>query len=38
MLGSAGFVDVQVRGAYRDEEPSAADEFVVFVARRAEQS
>lgn len=34
MLHEAGFDDVQVRGAYRDEEPTPADEFLVFVARR----
>jgi SAM-dependent methyltransferase len=33
MLEQAGFTDVQVRGAYRDEPPTREDDFVVFVAR-----
>lgn len=34
MLERAGFIDVEVRGAYRDEPPTRDDEFVVFIARR----
>src|SRR5207237_9133700 len=33
MLERAGFADVEVRGAYRDEPPTRDDEFVVFIAR-----
>src|SRR5215208_1004442 len=35
MLERAGFSDVEVRGAYRDEPPRREDDFVVFSARRA---
>jgi len=34
MLRTAGFADVQVRGGYADEEPTADHEFLVYVARR----
>lgn len=36
MLERAGFVDVEVRAGYRDEPPTADDEFVVFVAHKPE--
>ena len=34
MLERAGFVDVEVRGGYAGAEPSADDEFLVYLARR----
>ena len=34
MLEGAGFVDVEVRGGYRDDPPTRTDDFVVFVARK----
>jgi len=34
MLERAGFVDVTVRAALTDAEPSAADDFLVYTARR----
>jgi SAM-dependent methyltransferase len=34
MLERAGLVDVELRAGYRDEPPTADDEFVVFVARK----
>ena len=34
MLERAGFVDVDVRGGYTEAEPSATDDFLVFIARR----
>ena len=34
MLEEAGFVDVVLRAGYRDEPPTADDDFVVFVATR----
>jgi len=34
MLERAGFADVAVRGGYEDEEPTAEDDFMVFIARR----
>jgi SAM-dependent methyltransferase len=34
MLERAGFEDVAVRAGHTDEEPSAEDDFVVFVARK----
>ena len=34
MLERAGFVDVTVRAALTDAEPTAADDFLVFTARR----
>jgi SAM-dependent methyltransferase len=36
MLNVAGFDDVAVRGEYNDAEPTADDEFLVFVATRSE--
>jgi SAM-dependent methyltransferase len=33
MLGRAGFRDVEVRGGYDDEEPTAYHDYLVFVAR-----
>lgn len=36
MLERAGFVEIELRAAYRDEPPTADDGFVVFVARRPE--
>ena len=33
MLERAGFVAVDVRGDHNDEEPTADDEFLVFIAR-----
>jgi SAM-dependent methyltransferase len=36
MLEKAGFTDVDVRGEYNDAEPTADDEFLVFVATRSE--
>jgi SAM-dependent methyltransferase len=36
MLEKAGFADVDVRGEYNDAEPTADDEFLVFVATRSE--
>jgi SAM-dependent methyltransferase len=35
MLERAGFHDVSVRGQYNDAEPTADDEFLVYIARRA---
>lgn len=35
MLESAGFVDVVVQGGYEEREATAADDFLVFVARNA---
>ena len=35
MLEQAGFADVRLRAGYRDEPPTADDDFVVFVATRA---
>jgi SAM-dependent methyltransferase len=34
MLERAGFAAVQVRGQYNDREPSAADNFLVYIAER----
>ena len=34
MLERAGFREIAVRGAYRDELPTKDDEFAVFSARR----
>ncbi len=34
MLERAGFTDIDVHGAYRDEPPTRDDDFVVFVARK----
>ena len=34
MLERTGFVDIQVRGALSDREPTADDDFVVFIAKR----
>ncbi len=34
MLDRAGFADVVVRGDYTDDEPTADNEFLVFVARK----
>ena len=34
MLERAGFADVEVRGDHDDREPSADDDFLVYVARR----
>jgi hypothetical protein len=34
MLERARFVDVELRAGYRDEPPTADDDFVVYVARR----
>lgn len=36
MLERAGFEDVFVRGEYNDEEPTADDEFLVYIATRRE--
>ena len=35
MLERAGFTDVQVRGEYNDLEPTADDDFLVYLATRA---
>jgi hypothetical protein len=35
LLERAGFVDVDVRGGYGDEEPTGDHDFLVFVARRS---
>jgi hypothetical protein len=35
MLERAGFDDVSVRGQYNDAEPTADDDFLVYIARRA---
>lgn len=35
MLEQAGFVDIELRAGYRDEPPTADDDFVVFVATKA---
>jgi hypothetical protein len=35
MLERAGFVDVELRAGYRDEPPTADDDFVVYVAHRS---
>ena len=34
MLERVGFVDIEVRGALSDREPTADDDFVVFIAKR----
>lgn len=34
LLEQAGFVDVELRAGYRDEPPTADDDFVVFVATK----
>ena len=34
MLERAGFVDVTVRAALTDAQPTAADDFLVFTARK----
>jgi hypothetical protein len=34
MLDRAGFADVIVRGDYTDNEPTADNEFLVYIARR----
>jgi SAM-dependent methyltransferase len=34
LLERAGFIDVSVRGPYNDAEPTAEDDFLVFVARK----
>jgi hypothetical protein len=34
MLERAGFVDVTVRAALTDAEPTAADDFLVYTARK----
>ena len=34
MLENAGFTDVEVRGDHNDAEPTADDDFLVFLARR----
>jgi hypothetical protein len=34
MLERAGFVDVTVRAALTDAEPTGADDFLVFTARK----
>ena len=34
MLELAGFVDIQLRAGYEDREPTAADDFVVFIAHK----
>ncbi len=34
MLAAAGFVDVELRAGYEDREPTADDDFVVFLARK----
>ena len=34
MLERAGFVDIQVRGALSDRDPTADDDFVVFIAKK----
>jgi SAM-dependent methyltransferase len=36
MLERAGFVDIQVRGALSDREPTPDDDFVVFIAKKAD--
>ncbi len=36
MLAAAGFVDVELRAGYEDRPPTGDDDFVVFVARKAE--
>jgi hypothetical protein len=36
MLEKAGFADVDVRGEYNDAEPTADDDFLVFVATRSQ--
>ena len=35
LLEQAGFQDVTMRAGYEDREPTAEDEFVVFLARKA---
>ena len=37
MLERAGFSDIEVRGDYRDEEPTGDTEDVVFIARKSRQ-
>jgi len=34
MLERAGFAEIELRAGYRDESPTADDDFVVFVARK----
>jgi hypothetical protein len=34
MLEATGFRDVELRAGYRDEPPTADDDFVVFIARK----
>jgi hypothetical protein len=34
MLERTGFVDVRVRAALSDREPTSDDDFVVFIARK----
>jgi len=34
MLDGAGFRDLEVRGGYDDEEPTADHDFLVYFARR----
>ena len=36
MLQRAGFADVRVRGQYNDAEPNMDDDFLVYIARRAD--
>jgi hypothetical protein len=38
MLERAGFSDIEVGGDYADEEPTRDTEFVVFIARKREDS
>ena len=38
MLAHAGLADMELRAGYRDAPPSAGDDFVVFLARKAETS
>ena len=35
MLGNAGFTEIEVRGDHNDAEPTADDDFLVFLGRRA---
>ena len=37
LLQNAGFPDVEVRGHHNDAEPTANDDFLVFLARRPAQ-
>ena len=34
LLERTGFVDIEVRGALSDREPTSDDDFVVFLARK----